>query len=83
MIHAYCRHSDDGCQNEQVVRQAVSYIENRIGAGCRSKTETDRQAVLLALKALGNAGIVVSSGETLRKCYQVSSVTSEHFKKQC
>lgn len=71
MIHAYCKRSEADCENEQAVRQAVSMIENRLGSSCRSTTEAEQETVLLALKALGNAGLIVSSGGALKKCYEV------------
>ncbi len=67
MIHSYCRNSLQ-CESEAPIRQAVAHIENLIGISCFG----DEKTVLLALKALGNAGIVISSAETLKKCYQVS-----------
>lgn len=70
MIHAYCRNNGE-CHLEKVVRQAVSHIENHIGIACRSRDEAEQKTILLALKSLGNAGLIVFSAETLKKCYQV------------
>jgi outer membrane PBP1 activator LpoA protein len=72
LIHAYCRTRPSGCQTEEAVREAVAHIENHIGIACRSRDAEEQNTILLALKALGNAGLVVSSAETLRKCYQVN-----------
>lgn len=72
MIHSYCRNHPE-CQSEEAIRQAVTSIENRVGIACRSRDETEQNTILLALKALGNAGLIVSSSETLKKCYQVKS----------
>lgn len=74
LIHAYCRNHPE-CRSEQVIRQAVILIEDRIGVACRGRDETEQNSILLALKALGNAGLIVSSSETLKKCYQVKSIS--------
>ncbi len=71
MIHAYCRIHPSGCQTEEAVKEVIVQIENRIGIACRSRDAEEQNTILLALKALGNAGLVVSSTETLKKCYQV------------
>lgn len=71
LIHAYCRNHPSGCQSEEAIKQAVLHIENRIGIACRYRDQEEQKTILLALKALGNAGLVVSSTETLKKCYQV------------
>lgn len=73
LIHAYCRTRPSGCQTEEAVREAVVHIENHIGIACRSRDPEEQNTILLALKALGNAGQVVSSAETLKKCYQVKN----------
>lgn len=70
LIHAYCRNHPD-CHSEESVREAVRHIEDRIGIACRSRDEPEQNTILLALKALGNAGVIVSSTETLKKCYEV------------
>jgi outer membrane PBP1 activator LpoA protein len=71
LIHAYCRTHPSGCQTEEAVKKAIVQIENRIGIACRSRDAEEQNTILMALKALGNAGLVVSSTETLKKCYQV------------
>lgn len=71
LIHAYCRSNPSNCETEKVVNQVVSLIENRLGLACRSTTEEEQNTILLALKALGNAGRIISSAETLKRCYQV------------
>lgn len=71
LIHAYCRNHPTECQAEESVKQAIVHIENRIGIACRSRDAQEQNTILLALKALGNAGLIVSSAETLKKCYQV------------
>ena len=60
MIHAFCRHAD--CLSEPIIRQSIGHIE-------RLLETSDQKTVVVALKALGNAGIVVSSAETIRKFY--------------
>ncbi|KAI9556281.1 hypothetical protein GHT06_018855 [Daphnia sinensis] len=70
LIHAYCRNHPTGCQAEESVKQAIVHIEDRIGIACRSRDAEEQNTILLALKALGNAGLIVSSAETLKKCYQ-------------
>jgi hypothetical protein len=65
LIHSYCRHrGHDICLSEPIVRQAITSIERRLNT-------SDQQTVILALKALGNAGLIVSSAETIKKFYMV------------
>ena len=79
MIHAYCRNHPSGCQSEEAVRQAVLHIEGRLGIACRYRDDREQNTILLALKALGNAGLVVTSTETLKKCYQVKDNYPKYF----
>jgi hypothetical protein len=66
LIHAYCRHrGHEICLSEPIVRQAITSIERRLN------TSDQQTKVILALKALGNAGLVVSSAETIKKFYMV------------
>ena len=67
MIHSYCRNSLQ-CESEAPIRQAVAHIEKLIGISCFG----DEKTVLRALKSRGNAGSIISSAETLKKCYQAS-----------
>ena len=68
LIHAYCRRrAHEICLSEPIVREAITSIERRL-------ITSDQQTVVLALKALGNAGLVVSSSaETIKKFYTVSN----------
>lgn len=66
MIHAYCLNNPQ-CESEATIRQAVGHLEKSIGFDCSG----DEKTVLIGLKALGNAGILFASAETLRNCYQV------------
>ena len=74
MIYAYCQ-SHSECVAEEAIRDIVGAIEKRIGVACRSDNSQEEESILLALKALGNAGVLVNSAEALMRCYQVSSVT--------
>ena len=70
MIYAFCQ-SHSECVSEEPIRLAVRNIEQRIGIACRSTDTKEEQNVLLALKALGNAGVIINSTETLKNCYLV------------
>ena len=71
MIYAYCQ-SHSECVAEEAIRDIVGAIEKRIGVACLSTNTQEQENILLALKALGNAGVIVNSAETLKQCYQVS-----------
>lgn len=79
LIHAYCRNHPE-CQSEEDIRQVITSIEDRVGIACRSRDQAEQNTILLALKALGNAGLIVSSSETLKRCYQVNSNQSSQLK---
>jgi hypothetical protein len=69
MIHAYCQtHSE--CAKEEGIRKVVTDIEKRLGKACRSIDTKEEEVILLALKAIGNAGVIVNSADTLKKCYE-------------
>jgi len=71
MIYAYCQ-SHSECEAEEAIINIVGIIEKRIT--CRAANAQEEESSLLALKALGNAGVIVSSAETLKKCYEVSYI---------
>jgi len=69
MINAYCRtHSE--CNTDPEILKVVGYLESFIGAACRSVDKQQQQTIVLALKALGNAGVIASSAPALQKCYE-------------
>lgn len=47
-------------------------FEGFLGSGCQSSDQAQQQLVILALKAIGNAGVFIESTDTLRKCIQVT-----------
>ena len=71
MINAYCRHQP-GCASKLEIVKAVGHIEKQIGAACRSSDSQSEQTILMALKSLGNAGLIFGSDGAIRKCYEVN-----------
>lgn len=70
VVHSYCER-DAGCAETQEVRTILSHIERVLGESCEVRGGSEqRQAVVVALKAIGNAGII-SSVDTLKKCFLV------------
>ena len=54
-------------------------FEGFLGSGCQSSDQAKQQLVVLALKAIGNAGIFIESTDTLRKCIQVTETCFSEF----
>jgi hypothetical protein len=54
------------------VQEIMRKLEGFLGSGCQSSDQTQQQLVILALKAIGNAGVFIESTDTLRKCIQVT-----------
>lgn len=62
---------------EPPVRQVVAGIEKLLGSNCYAKTEEEKTLVLAALKALGNAGVLVHGDAVLRTCSETASNSIE------
>jgi hypothetical protein len=54
-------------------------FEGLLGSGCQSSEQAKQQMIILALKAIGNAGIIIESADTLRKCIQVTETYVSEF----
>lgn len=54
-------------------------FEGFLGSGCQSSDQAKQQLFVLALKAIGNAGIFIESTDTLRKCIQVTETYFPEF----
>jgi len=54
-------------------------FEVLLGSGCQSSDQAKQQLVILALKAIGNAGVFIESTDTLRKCIQVTETCFSEF----
>lgn len=50
-----------------------------LGSGCHSSDQAKQQLIILALKAIGNAGVFIESPDTLRKCIQVTETYFSEF----
>jgi hypothetical protein len=48
-------------------------------SGCQSSDQAKQQLVIIALKAIGNAGVFIESTDTLRKCIQVIETCFSEF----
>lgn len=53
----------------------VSRLERLLGTDCRALGRDETDMVLLALRALGNAGVVITPA-TLARCYEVSAAAA-------
>ncbi|KAK7070069.1 hypothetical protein SK128_004352 [Halocaridina rubra] len=68
LINNYCKiHSD--CETDSGIIQVIRRIEAQLGAGCRAVNDEEKIKILVALKALGNAGRWVNANTILRRCY--------------
>lgn len=68
LINTFCKINED-CGADSSVQQVIRRIETQLGSGCRTVNEEEKVRVLVALKALGNAGRWVNANSVLRRCY--------------
>ncbi|XP_064121465.1 uncharacterized protein LOC135225850 [Macrobrachium nipponense] len=68
LINNFCK-LQNTCEQVPVVKEIINNIEIELGAGCRTTNEDEREKVLVALKALGNAGHWVTAKSVLETCY--------------
>ncbi|KAF0303015.1 Apolipophorin [Amphibalanus amphitrite] len=78
LVHHLCKRDED-CKRHQAVTQLDGSIENLLGNDCSADTPEARVKVLAALKALGNAGLMVKGSAILRACYQNSADVEKAF----
>ncbi|XP_068239146.1 LOW QUALITY PROTEIN: uncharacterized protein [Palaemon carinicauda] len=69
LINNYCKINVE-CETQPEIQNVIRLIENQIGAGCRTVSDEEKTKVLVALKALGNAGRWVNAKSTLQACYR-------------
>ncbi|KAK3927268.1 Apolipophorin, partial [Frankliniella fusca] len=72
LVHRVCEGRADCPAEVAEVAVVVSRLERLLGADCRALGRGETDMVLLALRALGNAG-VVSSPSVLARCYESTS----------
>ncbi|KAK2725008.1 uncharacterized protein LOC136033229 isoform X1 [Artemia franciscana] len=68
LIHHFCKSAD--CTVSDEIKMVIRKIELKLGSACRSMDEDSKEVILIALKALGNAGIIAGSEYTLKRCYE-------------
>ncbi|XP_068239150.1 uncharacterized protein [Palaemon carinicauda] len=68
LINNFCK-LHKTCEAEPRVQHIVQLIEKQLGAGCRFTNEEEKENILVALKALGNAGHWVNAKSILDTCY--------------
>lgn len=68
LVNTFCKINED-CGADSSVQQVIRRIETQLGSGCRTVNEEEKVRVLVALKALGNAGRWVNANSVLRRCY--------------
>ncbi|CAK8688943.1 unnamed protein product [Clavelina lepadiformis] len=56
MIHRLCKAPKSNCLTEPRVVRALEVFEDKLGVNCRTTNPEQKQDILLALRALGNAG---------------------------
>jgi len=61
------------------VREIMRKFEGFLESGCQSSDQAKQQLVILALKAIGNAGVFIESTDTLRNCIQVTETCFSEF----
>jgi hypothetical protein len=70
LVHSYCQQNRECVEMDQV-KEIMRRFEGLLGSGCLSNDRDKQQLIILALKAIGNAGILPDSSDTIKKCTQV------------
>jgi hypothetical protein len=70
LVHSYCQQNRN-CKEVEQIKDIMRKIEGVLGSSCQSPDTSKQQLLILALKAIGNAGIFTGSSDTLRKCTKV------------
>ncbi|XP_042874952.1 uncharacterized protein LOC122255069 [Penaeus japonicus] len=68
LINTFCK-THEHCDADSSIQQIIRQIETQLGSSCRTVNEEEKTRVLVALKALGNAGRWVNANSILRRCY--------------
>ncbi|XP_076066633.1 uncharacterized protein LOC143039999 [Oratosquilla oratoria] len=68
LINNYCK-KNSACEKEVGIVKLLRLIESQLGSACRAFTEEEKERVVVALKALGNAGRWINAASVLKQCY--------------
>lgn len=71
LMHRYCSANAEQCEYSKTnpVTHAEILLEDKLGNGCTGQEDSDRvEEILIALKAIGNAGRPFRAWSTLLKC---------------
>jgi hypothetical protein len=70
LVHSYCQQNKN-CIEMDEVKEIMRKFEGLLGSDCQSNDHAKQQLIILALKAIGNAGVIMDSNDTVKKCTQV------------
>ena len=68
LVNTFCK-LNSGCGEDSGVEQVMRRIEAQLGSGCRALNEEQKIKILVALRALGNAGRWINANRVLERCY--------------
>ncbi|KAG0718526.1 Apolipophorin [Chionoecetes opilio] len=68
LVNTFCK-INSGCGEDSGVQQVMRRIEAQLGSACRAVNEDQKIKILVALRALGNAGRWVNANRVLEQCY--------------
>ncbi|CAL4079365.1 unnamed protein product, partial [Meganyctiphanes norvegica] len=68
LLNNYCN-TNKNCGDNSGIQQLLRNIESHLGSACRAIKDEEKMTVLIALKALGNAGRMANAQSILRRCY--------------
>ncbi|XP_050696049.1 uncharacterized protein LOC126985337 [Eriocheir sinensis] len=68
LVNTFCK-THAACGDDSGVQQVVRRVEAQLGSGCRALNEEQKVKILVALRALGNAGRWVNARPVLQRCY--------------
>nr|UNP37702.1 dLp/HDL-BGBP protein [Scylla paramamosain] len=68
LVNTFCK-INSRCGEDSGVQQVMRRVEAQLGSGCRALNEQQKVKILVALRALGNAGRWVNAKQVLERCY--------------
>jgi hypothetical protein len=76
MVHKMCDNHPD-CAQHAEVRDFIRQLEAILGRDCSTTTDEERNQILIALKAFGNAGDAITSNSVLNRCVNNNDLDME------
>lgn len=81
LVYSYCTSiNNNNCSTEKEILELIESIEKYIGDNCETNSRVYKEAIIVALKSIGNAGILTDSlNDKILKCFKVSFEYNFYF----